>query len=266
MRSAVPAPTAIDTAQALDLLAAEGKLTADALAGRLDGAIPHCPGWTGRDLATHLGGVYRWVSVIVDERLNERPDRERSAAAFTDPDPSDDAGVLTRLREGNERLVAVLRAAPEDLACWTIWGADAARGFWVRRQLHETVVHRVDAQNVGRTPDDADSGAGLDPVVAADGVDELMTGFATRYAKKLVLPAAAVLVVHADDTGHSWWAQLGPDEPVFGRGEPPVAATTTVRGAAGELLLLLWNRRSADGLDVAGDPGMLVTWRERAYL
>lgn len=227
--------------------------------------MANCPGWNGHDLATHLGGVYRWVSAVVGERLDAAPDRERRAALFADPDPADDAGVLRRLAEGADLVVNTLQTAPTDLACWTIWAAGPAREFWIRRQLHETVVHRVDAQNSGRKVADVVTGADLAPEVASDGVDEMMLGFTFRYAE-LVLEAPATMALQATDADHAWWAQLGPDTPVFGRGSAPSPPDVTVRGRAGELLLLVWNRRDPDGLDVRGNRAVLAEWREKARL
>ncbi|MGQ0843500.1 MAG: maleylpyruvate isomerase family mycothiol-dependent enzyme [Sporichthyaceae bacterium] len=263
--TAAPSPTALSADRSLELLAAEAALTVAALAGRLDEPIAYCPNWTGRDLATHLAGVYRWVAVIVGEGLDAPPDRDRRAALFADPDPTDDAGVLERLAAGAQTVGSALREAPEDLACWTIWGAEPGRAFWIRRQLHETVVHRVDAQNAGRTEPDVVGGADLDPALAADGVDEMMLGFTSRYAK-LALPEPVTLALEATDAPHAWWGRIGPDAPAFGRGAPPEGATTTVRATAGELLLLVWNRREAAGLDVRGDGSVLDSWREKARL
>lgn len=259
-------PTALDADRSLDLIRSEAELAAEALTGRLDDPVAYCPEWTGRDLATHLAGVYRWVSYMVREQLDAPPNKDLRAGLFADPDPSDDAGVLRRLRDGADEVTSALRAAPLDATVWTVWSVEQpGREFWIRRQLHETVVHRIDAQNTGRKESDAVSGSELDTEVAADGVDEMMLGFAFRYAK-LRVDAPATLALQATDAGHAWWAQLGPDAPVFGRGTPPTPADTTVRGTAGELLLLLWNRRESDGLDVAGDPGLLEEWRQKARL
>ncbi|GAA1329006.1 hypothetical protein GCM10009610_65810 [Pseudonocardia xinjiangensis] len=46
---------------------------------------------------------------------------------------------------------------------------------------------------------------------------------------------------------------LGPDEPTFGHGPASAVADTEVRALCGELLLLLRNRRTSDGMDVRDD-------------
>jgi uncharacterized protein (TIGR03083 family) len=262
----VTAPTAIPSEAALDELAAQAESTAAALAGKLDAAIPYCPGWTGRDLACHLAGVYRWASTVVAKGLDRPPGPEERAALLADPEPGDDVGVLRRLREGGELIVGSLRAAPGDLECWTIWLASQPREFWIRRQLHETVVHRVDAENAGRTEATAASGAELPTDLAADGVDEMVLGFSSRYSRNLRRAEPAGLALESSDTGHRWWIRIGPEGPVGGRGTAVDPVGTTVRGSCGELLLLLWNRRSSVGLDVAGDCAPLAEWRANGHL
>jgi hypothetical protein len=39
-----------------------------------------------------------------------------------------------------------------------------------------------------------------------------------------------------------------------------------VHARAGDLLLLLWNRRGADGLRVTGEHAVLTAWRDAAHL
>jgi uncharacterized protein (TIGR03083 family) len=258
--------TLIPNATALAELATLGESTAQALTGRLDSPIPYCPGWTGRDLACHLAGVYRWAATVVAKGLDRPPAAEERAALFADPDPADDAGVLHRLRAGSELIVATLQAAPADLACWTIWSGGTPRDFWIRRQLHETLVHCVDARNAGEEESAAQSGAELSVGLAADGVDEMVVGFSSRYSRNLRRAQPATLALHGSDTGDRWWIRIGPDGPMGGRGAADEPVATTVSGRSGELLLLLWNRRSAAGLDVSGDADLLIDWRTNGHL
>jgi uncharacterized protein (TIGR03083 family) len=248
-----------DAAAYLDLLDAEGGVLLKTAQERGPAAeIPFCPGWTVGDLVPHLGFVYRWAGTVVADRLAEPPPRE----AFFDPDPGDFAAAYERTREAFEANVRTLRASPPDLACWTIWPGPG-RDFWVRRMLHETLVHRVDAENAGGTPA---TGARLDPAIAADGVDEMVCGFASRYSKRLRADAPVTLAIHATDVDLRWWVRIGPDAPLFGRGLSPFGADTDVAALAGELYLLLWNRRTADGLTVLGNPEALELWGREAHL
>jgi uncharacterized protein (TIGR03083 family) len=216
--------------------------------------VPECPDWTAEDLVRHLTGVYRMVGLTVAERRRERPSR----AELT----GDDGDPMRALADAHARVVTLLRDAPDDLDCWTIWPAPNAREYWIRRQAHETLVHRADMQN-------AVSGtmlgcAEVEPEIAADGVDEMVTGFAQRYRGRLRSAVPYTISLSATDAGRHWWIRLGPGEPEFGRGE--AAATTEVAARSSELLLLLWNRRSWEGLTVTGNEAPLRIWRSDAHL
>jgi hypothetical protein len=43
-------------------------------------------------------------------------------------------------------------------------------------------------------------------------------------------------------------------------------AGCTLRGAASDLHLLLWNRRDAGGIEVLGDAGLLESWRSSVQI
>jgi uncharacterized protein (TIGR03083 family) len=251
---------AFDASVYLDLLDAEGAALLKTAHERGPAApIPFCPDWTVGDLIPHLGFVYRWAGTVVADRLAEPPPRQ----AFFDADPADFAGALQRTRQAFEAIVRTLRTSPADLDCWTIWPG-RPRDFWIRRMLHETLVHRVDAENAGSAR--PAGGADLDAGVAADGVDEMVCGFASRYAKRLRAETPMTLAIHATDVDLRWWARIGPDAPLFGRGLSPFGADTEVAGRAGELYLLLWNRRVPADLSVLGSPDALDTWAEHAHL
>lgn len=252
-----------DPAEYLDVLSREGLLLRRAAqTGHLGARIPGCPGWTVRDLMAHVGWVYRWAATIVGDKRVGPPGREERAA-FEEQHPEDDAGVLRRLGEAHTELASTLREASGDLRCWTIWRAAPARDFWIRRMVHETLIHRLDVQNAGQSV--TAGGADLAPSIAADGIDEMICGFAGRYSQRLRAGTAATLLLASTDTGHRWWARIGPDAPEFGRGSPQ-QADAQVQGPAGELLLLLWNRRTADGLTVWGNTDIIRTWAREARL
>jgi hypothetical protein len=68
--------------------------------------------------------------------------------------------------------------------------------------LHETLIHRVDAQNAGAAA--TSGGEDLETSIAADGVDEMICGFARRYTKTLRGRQRATLAFTATDTGQRW--------------------------------------------------------------
>jgi uncharacterized protein (TIGR03083 family) len=249
----------------LDVLARDADaLMAAARARGPEAAIQACPGWTVNDLTAHLGMVYRFVGAFVRQQRTT-PLTMEDRAAFADPDPADVDGVVARLVTASGSMLAALRDAPADLDCWTTWPvSSSARDFWIRRMVCETLVHRVDAEDDGTAGPTL--GQTLDPAVAADAIDEMVCGFAQRYTATLRAEAPVLLTLQPTDAPGRWWIGIGPEEPAFGAGPAPGEADAHVEGAAGELALLLWNRRTADGLSVAGDPAGLAGWRAGAHL
>jgi uncharacterized protein (TIGR03083 family) len=225
--------------------------------------VPGCPGWTVADLLAHLASVYRWVTTIVGERRSKPPSPQERAVL--DGGPRDGQELLDALEVAHGRVLATLCEAPEDLDCWTLWPASQGRYYWLRRQAHETLVHRVDAQNA--VAGARAGSAGVDPEIAADGVDEMVTGFAAyRYRRRLRMPSPATLSLHATDVDRRWWVRLGPEDSQFGRGAVDDPGQTEVRANSDELLLLLWNRRDWAGLTVTGDDEPLRVWQRDACL
>jgi uncharacterized protein (TIGR03083 family) len=167
--------------------------------------------------------------------------------------PDDDGALVGWFREGHANLVKTLEAAPADLDCWSFLPAPSPLAFWACRQAHETSIHRADAQGAGGavTP--------FPPALAADGVDELLWGFASRRKGKLRADPPRALHLHATDTGADWLVRVEPDR--IGVSREAADADWSVRGPASDLYLLLWNRRGTDGLQVQGDPALLDLWR-----
>lgn len=242
-------------------LRTEGELLAKAAeAVPLDTPVPSCPGWRVRDLLAHLGFVHRWATGYVAGGLTEPVD---------DPDEPEllrlapgDETLTGWFREGHASLVAVLSAASPDLRCWTFLPAPSPLAFWARRQAHETAIHRIDAQRAaGQTPDP------FPPGLAADGIDELLTGFGGRNPRALSDTPATLAVRISDAGDRAWTVTMGREGSGVSRElvEPAVAGRhCEVGGPASALYLLLWNRGStSQGIDVTGDADVLTTWRDR---
>ncbi len=259
--SSVPEGT-MKVAEHIDALDAAGQALAEAAAeAGPDAAVPTCPGWRIRDLLRHTTTVHRWATAFVAEgHTSYRP-------AAREPDLDGDA-LLAHYREGLDGLVAALRAAPEGLECWTFLPAPSPLAFWARRQAHETTVHRADAESALPT------GAGMvDPVLAADGIDELLRGFHARDRSRVRTPEPRLLRVRATDTGDVWTVRLSGDAPRTERtavepgatfGEP--AADTELSGTADLLYLYLWNRLPADAVTLTGGPDLAALWRETSAI
>ena len=111
------------------------------------------------------------------------------------------------LRAGGEGLLATLRSADPGAPMLGV-GADQHVRFWSRRELHETLVHRMDAElALGRAPE-------ASPAVAADAADEFLANLpsAARFSPKVaeLRGNGTRLVFRATDTGRGWWVTLQP--------------------------------------------------------
>ncbi len=209
----------------------------DAFAARLrtgDPAakVPDCEGWTLADLATHLGNVHRWAATVVTTGEAQRQDFATGAGADLASWYAESAGLL---------LDALGAAAPED-RCWHFGGTEKTKAFWFRRQVHETAVHLADA---GSDPV-------LDPAVAADGVDEVLTVWLPRVTRWHSAPSlAAPLALRTTDTGDAWTLHPG-EPPALGPATEPAA---TAEATAQDLLLHLW-KRTATPPRLSGDTAL----------
>lgn len=220
--------------------------------------VPTCPEWTLRQLTTHVGRAHRWAAEIVTTRSPEFiPFRQVPDGRLPD-DRSEHPGWL---RAGARRLIEALGSAGRE-PVWTHQGM-APAAYWARRMAHETAVHRADAQlTLGSVPL-------IDPVIAADGIDEWLSQLTAPPPgeddpRLAVLEGGRVLHVHATDEalgpGGEWLIQpAGKTLAVeHGHGKGDLA----LRGPASDLLLLLV-RRLAPGdarVDVIGDRDLLDAW------
>lgn len=195
----------------------------DCLAGDLTAPVRSCPGWDVAELATHLGRVHRWAGAALmstdEPRYPSRPDTADLRAWFA---------------EGAADLLIQLGRRDPGQPCWSFWQPQTV-AFWVRRQAHETAVHRRDAEGAVGSP------GSIDRDLARDGVAEVVE---VMYPRQLALgrsqPLDVALILRDGD--RQW--TLG-------------AAGRRVVLAAGaeDLLLLLWKRRTLD--EVLAEGGQL---------
>src|SRR2546427_3415886 len=247
-------PGVMELADHIEALRREGDLLATAAEStELDTPIPTCPDWRMRDLVRHIGDVHRWARAHVAEgRL--RPIGRSDLPEVTGPLPSD-VDLVDWFREGHARLVRTLETADPETQCWTFLPAPSPVAFWARRQAHETGMHRADSQSpgglAGMTP--------FPPRFAVDGVDEMLFGFLSGPTEELRADPLRTLHLHATDTEGEWLVRLDEDVDVRQEHAP---ADCSVRATASDLDLLLWNRRTSEGLDVGGDASVLSFWRQ----
>lgn len=217
--------------------------------------VPACPDWDADDLLWHLGKVQHFWGWVVSNRPAGPGD-------YTQPERPEGRVELLRFFEESSRTLATALAGadPTDDA-WT-WSSEQTVGFTFRRQAHEALIHRLDAeQAVGDV-------TALDPVLAADGVVETLE---VMYAGCPPWGSFAPLPRHVrfdlSDTGDSVWLQLGrftgtdPDsgtshdeDDIAVVADPGVDADAVVSGSAATLDAWLWKRVGDEGLTITGDP------------
>ena len=252
----------------LDHLRRESARFGDVLAACDPAArVPSCPDWSAADLLAHLAGVqWFWARVV-----RHRPDDPDEAADPRFPEAYD--ALLAAYRDASADLDDALAAADPADPAWS-WSAERTVAFTLRRQAHEALVHRLDAELAAGVPH-----APVDPALAADGVDEalaVMFGGAPPFGS--FEPRGGTVAVVCRDTGDEvrvqpgWFTgthpEPGPD------GEARVldgddlrvvpadgAPAATVTATAAELDAWLWRRSPGDGVVVEGDPEAYAAFR-----
>lgn len=249
----------------LDHLARESARFAQAV-GEVpaDTAVPSCPDWTAADLLWHLGQVQWFWGTVVRDRL------DGGAAQALIPDrPATWTGLQEFYHAASRELGLQLAAATPDTPAWT-WAQDQTVGFIRRRQAHEALIHRIDAELTAgcRTP--------MVPPLSADGVDEalrIMYGGGPEWASFTPRGGQPVRI-QATDTGQSWLAALGRfagtdpgDQTSFDELGMQIAdsdsgaeAATTISGDAADLNCWLWHRPPLGAVDRAGDAEALAAF------
>src|SRR5690606_4655181 len=99
-----------------------------------------------------------------------------------------------------------------ELDCWHFFDdAPSPLEFWVRRQAHETAIHRVDVESAR-----GDEVSPVGEAFAVDGIDELLNGFHARRLSRVRSEKPKVLRLHATDEAlpaHDWFLHIS-DSPL----------------------------------------------------
>jgi uncharacterized protein (TIGR03083 family) len=222
-----------------------------------DAQVPACPDWTAADLLWHLAGVqWFWAHLA---RTRPAPPSEDLVELER---PATYDGLLAAFDEHSASLVAELEAVGPDAEAWH-WAPVQTVGTSCRRQAHEALIHRLDAEQT------AGSVTPLDPALAADGVLELVDvmygGDAPTWGRfepsqhlvrlDLVDRNASILVRPGTFLGTDPESGRTYDDPHLQVvDEPDGAASAIVAGTAADLDAWLWKRNDDAGVTVSGDP------------
>lgn len=261
----------LDAATYLTHIRAESARFRDVLAACDPAApVPSCPDWDAGDLLWHLVTVHWfWTTAVVDRPT--RVDESREPAR-----PSTHEESLALFDRWSRALGDALDGVDPATEAWT-WSSDPADhtvGFILRRQAHEALVHRIDAElAAGSALGDMD----VDAELAADGVHEVldvMYGGCPPWGSWVPLDVRGRL--DCTDTADEVWVQLGlfsgtdprsgdvianeedlhvveapaEDEPAF-----------VIDGPAAALDAWLWHRADDTALSSAGDREALDRFR-----
>ncbi|WP_102141282.1 maleylpyruvate isomerase family mycothiol-dependent enzyme [Mycobacterium hubeiense] len=221
--------------------------------------VPTCPDWTLKQLFRHVGRGNRWAAQIVAHRLSEAPD-PREVPEGKPPDDPDAA--IDWLNDGAELVIRAVDHVGSDARVWTFLGPRPA-GWWIRRRVHEVVVHRADAAlALGADYD-------LPSELAADAISEWIERVAieTKRRGQRPLELGKTLHLHATDDnlgGIGEW-QITSDEEGLDWSHAHAKGDVALRGPAKDLLLTITRRRSGAeaGIEVFGDNAIWDDWLER---
>lgn len=234
------------------LIATESARLAAISVDELHRPIDHLEGWTVQSLLGHTAWVCRFSALCLGADPSDPPAR----SAVGDPPPG--AEVLDWYAEGLGQLTAALDAA-DPAAERPTWTGPQPAAWWFRRLAHEFAIHRWDGATA--LDDDVEP---IDAQQALDGIDEVLEVFAPRRMQFETLAGDGETIhLHTTDVDDGEWMLTLRQEAVeweSGHAKGDVAA----RGAASDLLLLLWGRIGPDQVEVFGDESLLHRWQSAA--
>ncbi|MFZ0323385.1 MAG: maleylpyruvate isomerase N-terminal domain-containing protein [Actinomycetes bacterium] len=223
--------------------------------------VPTCPDWNADDLLWHLAEVqWFWGTIVRDQVSGDEAEAAKPGR------PAGRAELESFFVAASGDLARALAQAPDSQHAWT-WASDQTVGFVRRRQAHEALIHRVDAELT------AGSRSAMDSALSSDGVDEalrVMFGGLPPWGAFTPDPGRSVRL-RTTDTEASWLVDLGRftgTEPDSGTAydEPDLRprdvdegspAAATVSGSAADLDCWLWHRPTSAPLESAGDASVL---------
>lgn len=250
------APPLIEYGRMLDLLGIEGRLLMRATdQAPPDVRVDGVSGLTVERTLHHVSEMFADVASRVTEPADAAADTEmvgvrgggtRSGGPSPPPDP---AGCLA------SRLATLLaefgtRHAHQPCPSWQP-GANNV-GFWLRRTLHATTVHRIDVQTAaGKTPEPVESD------LARDGIDEMLHLWFEHRLNAMGATASDSWSVRLDVDRCRWTAHSDPPRMAARREEPEAgegpASDAVVTGDPASTYLWLWGRLPDRVVRVSGD-------------
>lgn len=255
---ATPVPSCgMEQAEHLEAVNREfGAFTTALADGPATTRVPTCPEWTVADLAHHIGGFCAFWSHVLCEGTG------RPKPPYALPTPGEDLVGWTA--EQGSYLLGELRTTPPDATVWTWHETNRSPAFIARRCAHELAVHRFDMQAARDTPH------GIEPRLAADGIDELLTVLPNaprvRRNRRGGLARGQTMHLHGTDDGieAEWLVTLNPGRVEVSREH--AKGDLAVRGSVSDIELLLYGRPPIGPVDRFGDESVLEVWASEVTL
>jgi hypothetical protein len=225
----------------LAAIAADSERIAVLASAHRQDQVPSCPDWKGLDLLVHITEVqqfWAWVTRLGGATPNreERPTFDESIEA------------LDAARMATTDLIAAYEQVGLDAPTWVWWASDnqdTVRAS-ARRQAHEALIHRVDAEQT----------AGLESVIdadlAADGVAEFLERMIGDVAPSSWSASSGLIEVFATDVNQRWYVRVD-DAGAHLDVQPAGPTVATISGLAYDLDLTLWRRSGWGTLTFEGD-------------
>ena len=220
----------------------------------LEARVPSCAEWSGADLLWHLGEVQHFWGTVVGDRL-AAPD------AYVEPvRPEGYSALLEFFAASSAKLVDALAGTADDVAVWTWLDTDHSVGFVRRRQAHEALIHRLDAELTAGVVTEFDAGLATDGVLEA--LEWMLGGAPGWSASTLDGPVGRLATT---DTHTSWLVQVGhwsgtsPNTGKTYTDEQTLflvdagAPSFEIAGTAADLDAWIWNRPPRGRVSRTGD-------------
>ncbi|HEV2360101.1 MAG TPA: maleylpyruvate isomerase family mycothiol-dependent enzyme [Acidimicrobiales bacterium] len=249
--------TVIDRQTAIDQLRSDYRRVHELISEDvLHNAVPSCPEWDFEALVTHLARVYNFAGTIVVERLQGPP-----GPGDLPPQP-DGMPVADYLTDRLERLVTALTEVPAEEPVWNFGPGPQVGSFWWRRQMHESIIHRIDAELAAGAPV-----APVAPELASDTLSEVLMLLGFEVVDPVAQPepddglsvhfhATDVPTPNSLDAWDEWFLTTEPKT----MSREHAKATTAIRGTSLDLARWQWGR--GGDLEVFGDAEAAEAWRK----
>lgn len=209
--------------------------------------VPTCPDWNTDDLLWHLAEVQWFWGQVVSRGITDETDADELALER----PASHEQLISLFETASHDLLDVLRTKPPETVAWT-WSDEQSVGFIRRRQAHEALIHRVDAEVA------VNQHSPLDGNLCVDGIDEafrIMYGGTPPWGSFSPSPQETIRF-SLTDADASWLVTMGTftgtdpsngksyDEPDIGilDMDPGTDPSATIEGAAADVNCWLWHR------------------------